>query len=148
MKHSGVTSLPCGIITLYGRVAQKRKEVQNTAHEGTTQYLKRNAFTVSKSNCESEISFLSQYLYRKQEESTKSNPISKVIERGVKASAISFADPLYASESTQISAAASIDSSRTVQEEISAKRPRLHSRSKKSIQARDKSITYNSKSRR
>ena len=88
IKHSGVTLLPCGITTLYGRVVQKRKEVQNTAQEETTQYLKGNALTVQKGNCESETPSLSQSPYRKQKETIKSIPVNEAIETGVKVSAV------------------------------------------------------------
>ena len=79
---------PCRIITLYHCVARKRKEVQNTAQEETTQYLKGNALTVQKGNCESETPSLSQSPYRKQKETIKSIPVNEAIETGVKVSAV------------------------------------------------------------
>ena len=118
------TSYPCGVGTLCCCVGQKRTEAQNTSQDVTTQYLKGNAFVVS-NNYESEISSLSQSPHSKRKKYNKINPISKAIEKGVKVSVISFAASLSVFKLTHIASAASIASSRTGQEEIPSKCPRL-----------------------
>ena len=123
------TSYHCGVRPLYCSVAQRRTEAQNTAQDGTTQYLKGNAFVVS-NNYELEISSLSQSPHSKRKKSNKMNPINEAIERGVKASVIAFATSLSTSKARQITSVALIASSRTRQKATPSKRPRLNNGSK------------------